>query len=261
MRGPISDGEDNSAKSSGAIVLANNTFYENTEDRTNWSSAAEVHVIGDDVPLVAFNNIIYNTSESDYFVRLEDGSMAYFYSNILDEDRIYKNFNSAWEGDDNFYEDPKLEEDSIHLSEQSPCVDYGLESLVIDGSTYYPPIQDYEGEIRPQSEQFDIGADESPYNNPGVGITVVDQPNVLNINVFPNPVYSSSELRYQISDTRRAKLLIYDTYGRLCETLVDEVQQPGEYTVSWNAENLPSGIYIYRLVAGDEVVSGKIIKR
>ena len=41
----------------------------------------------------------------------------------------------------------------------------------------------------------------------------------------------------------------------------DGIQQPGEHVVRWNMEGLPAGVYIYRLVAGDEVVSGKIVKR
>jgi photosystem II stability/assembly factor-like uncharacterized protein len=81
------------------------------------------------------------------------------------------------------------------------------------------------------------------------------------LKIYPNPVSRTADIRYSISDIRYSNLSIFDAYGRLVETLVDGVQQPGEYTVSWNAENLPSGIYVFRLMAGDEVVSGKIIKR
>jgi hypothetical protein len=79
------------------------------------------------------------------------------------------------------------------------------------------------------------------------------------VKIIPNPVNSTAEIRYQKSDINNVKLTVYDAYGRLIETLVDEVQQPGEYVLRWNAENLPSGIYIYRLTASDEVASGKIV--
>jgi murein tripeptide amidase MpaA len=94
----------------------------------------------------------------------------------------------------------------------------------------------------------------------GFGVTSL-QEEQGKVVVYPNPVNTLAEFRYQISDIRNVNLSIFDAYGRLVETLVDGIQQPGEYTVSWNAENLPSGIYIYRLMVGDEVVSGKIIKR
>jgi hypothetical protein len=256
MRDQLSDNAGNNAKSSGAIVLANNTFYENTEDQTTWSSAAEVEVVSDNAPLVAFNNIFYNTTESDYVIRLEDGSMAHFYYNILDEDRIHKDYNSEWKGDNNFYEDPLLMEDSIHILEESPCKEAGVENIEIAGELYYCPIVDFEYEERPLGVT-DIGADEW---YPDTRVPTITEINT-EVFIYPNPVSSTANIRYPIFDIRYSNLSIYDAYGRLIETLVDGVQQPGEYTVSWNAENLPSGIYIYRLVAGDEVVSGKIIKR
>jgi len=56
-------------------------------------------------------------------------------------------------------------------------------------------------------------------------------------------------------------LVVYDSFGRKIETLVDEMQGPGTYTVSWNAEGLPAGVYFYILTAGKQMVSGKEIVR
>jgi hypothetical protein len=80
------------------------------------------------------------------------------------------------------------------------------------------------------------------------------------VKIFPNPVKSNTEIRYQISDIRHLKLSVFDTYGRLVETLVDEVQQPGEYIIRWNAEGLASGIYFYRLTNGETTFTGKMVK-
>ncbi len=46
------------------------------------------------------------------------------------------------------------------------------------------------------------------------------------------------------------KLCIYDILGQEIATLVNEYQKPGYYEITWNAGNLPSGVYIYRLQAG-----------
>ena len=45
-------------------------------------------------------------------------------------------------------------------------------------------------------------------------------------------------------------LKVYDVLGREVVTLVNEVKQPGEYNVMWNAANVPSGVYFYKITAG-----------
>lgn len=48
-------------------------------------------------------------------------------------------------------------------------------------------------------------------------------------------------------------LTVYDVLGREVATLVDGRKEAGEHVVTWNAEGVPSGVYFYRLVAGDFV--------
>jgi len=47
------------------------------------------------------------------------------------------------------------------------------------------------------------------------------------------------------------KLAVYDLLGREVAVLVDEQKQPGEYTATWDARGMASGVYIYRLTAGE----------
>jgi hypothetical protein len=75
----------------------------------------------------------------------------------------------------------------------------------------------------------------------------------------PNPFHSSAVIRYQIPSTNpessishHVSLNIYDLTGRLVETLVDEVQNPGLYQIPISSNQLPgSGIYFYQLQSGD----------
>jgi hypothetical protein len=46
-------------------------------------------------------------------------------------------------------------------------------------------------------------------------------------------------------------LVVYDLLGKQVITLVDEEQNPGEYEIVWDADQFPSGVYFYRLTAGD----------
>ena len=54
-------------------------------------------------------------------------------------------------------------------------------------------------------------------------------------------------------------LIIYDILGKEVATLVNEQQKPGYYDVTWNASDQSSGIYIYRIQAGDFVGSKKMV--
>jgi hypothetical protein len=54
-------------------------------------------------------------------------------------------------------------------------------------------------------------------------------------------------------------LKIYYILGREIAALVNEVKSPGWYSIQWNAQNLPSGIYFYRLEAGSFVETRKLV--
>jgi hypothetical protein len=52
---------------------------------------------------------------------------------------------------------------------------------------------------------------------------------------------------------------VFDVLGREVSTLVNEGKAPGEYEVQWNARDMPSGVYFYRLIAGGNVQTRKMI--
>jgi hypothetical protein len=52
---------------------------------------------------------------------------------------------------------------------------------------------------------------------------------------------------------------IYDILGRKVETLINEVKSAGTYTATFNALNMPSGVYFYRLQTGNFVETKKLI--
>ncbi|MCX6133186.1 MAG: endo-1,4-beta-xylanase [Ignavibacteriales bacterium] len=62
-----------------------------------------------------------------------------------------------------------------------------------------------------------------------------------------------------LSQLSSVKLIVYDALGREVATLVDGEKPAGSHTVVWNAKNVPSGVYIYRIVAGDHVDSKKML--
>ena len=54
-------------------------------------------------------------------------------------------------------------------------------------------------------------------------------------------------------------LKVYDLLGRELETLISAHKPAGNYSIEFNAEQLPSGIYIYRLISGNFTASKKLI--
>jgi hypothetical protein len=68
---------------------------------------------------------------------------------------------------------------------------------------------------------------------------------------YPNPFNPSTKLRFEIPKLRFVRLTCYDIQGSEVENLVNEELNPGTYEVDWNASNHPSGVYFYKLTAGD----------
>jgi hypothetical protein len=76
---------------------------------------------------------------------------------------------------------------------------------------------------------------------------------------YPNPFNPSTKIKFDLPKSSSAKLVIYDILGREVAILVNEQLKPGNYNIEWNASNFPSGVYFYKLVAGDYVEVKKMI--
>jgi subtilisin family serine protease len=75
---------------------------------------------------------------------------------------------------------------------------------------------------------------------------------------YPNPFNPSTKITYHVAAPIEVKMQIFNLNGQLVKTLVNDYQQPGSYTVTWNGRNrhgqtVASGVYIYRLTAGEFV--------
>jgi FG-GAP-like repeat/Secretion system C-terminal sorting domain/FG-GAP repeat len=79
---------------------------------------------------------------------------------------------------------------------------------------------------------------------------------------YPNPFNPSTQIQFSVAAASPVQLKIFDILGRQIADLLDERLSPGIYTVRWNARELPSGVYIYRLTAGSFVstVAAKIMR-
>jgi len=68
---------------------------------------------------------------------------------------------------------------------------------------------------------------------------------------YPNPFNPSTTIEYSIPNRSNVKLIVYDIMGREVARLVDRYQDAGMHSVVWNAQLFSSGVYYYRITAGD----------
>jgi hypothetical protein len=84
---------------------------------------------------------------------------------------------------------------------------------------------------------------------------------------YPNPFNPATTIKYSLPhvgtghapSVQIVKLVIYDVLGKEVATLVNEQQRPGSYKINFNASELSSGIYLYKLTAGSFTQSRKMI--
>jgi len=128
------------------------------------------------------------------------------------------------------------------LQPNSPCIDAGTAFYVYEGDTIVNLSPDeYYGSAP------DIGAHEW---RPTVGIDdnlLILPGNVAISSVYPNPFNSSTTVKYQVPNSGKINLSIYDITGRLVKELIDTYVRMGEHSLTMNVSDLASGMYILRL--------------
>jgi hypothetical protein len=76
---------------------------------------------------------------------------------------------------------------------------------------------------------------------------------------YPNPFNPSTTILYALPKTVFVRLTVFNPLGKEVETLLSTTQVAGEYEIHWSPNNLTSGVYLYRLQAGDFVETKKMI--
>lgn len=75
---------------------------------------------------------------------------------------------------------------------------------------------------------------------------------------YPNPLSSKTTIGFELPTAQDVRIAVYDVLGRQVATLVDGTRQAGPQTVEFDATDLPSGVYVYRLEAGSTQLAQRI---
>jgi hypothetical protein len=76
---------------------------------------------------------------------------------------------------------------------------------------------------------------------------------------FPNPFNPTTQIHFALPQAGRVSLKVYNTAGQLVATLADGQFDAGWHSATWDASNLSTGLYLYRLEAGGMMMTGKAI--
>ena len=77
--------------------------------------------------------------------------------------------------------------------------------------------------------------------------------------VYPNPFNPTTSISYTLSDMDHIALSVYNLTGQLIETLVNDQQGAGSYSLIWDASQLPSGMYFLRMETSTEMFHQKLM--
>jgi hypothetical protein len=168
-------------------------------------------------------------------------------------------------GEGNISKEPMLRGESFELSDSSSCIGAGKLSYQFGSTTVTCPYTCFLGQPRPSpsGSNPDMGACESLLGSPVVGLE-----NQLSDNIpktydlkqnYPNPFNPNTTIEFDLPKSSKVTLKIFNILGEEVITLISDKLSAGSYSYEWDASNLASGVYLYRLQAGDYVETRKMV--
>jgi hypothetical protein len=126
------------------------------------------------------------------------------------------------------------------------------------GGESFPVTKTGDGVDLAESNTWPVGEEVAFDLTSPIGFEEYTFPNSFTVWVAPNPFNASTVLSYKLQVAGHVSLKVYDTTGRLVATLAEGWREAGESQVTFNGSGLATGVYLYRLQAGEQIASGTI---
>ncbi len=117
-----------------------------------------------------------------------------------------------------------------------------LHTIVVDDE---PDDEQYDGELRFRAWSKDVVAVEEPDLALPAKIELIGN--------YPNPFNPSTSIRFRLAEGEYVRLTVYGIHGQQVARLIEGFKEAGEHEVLFDAAGLASGVYVYRLQAGDAI--------
>jgi hypothetical protein len=229
-------------------------------------------------PLTITNNTISGNSSTAGFCGVYGGSFAQLRNNIIWGNTSpsgtqvsaglnikYSCVQGGFTGAGNINVNPLFADSNYVLTLGSPCIDKG------DSSTVYNDLPDIGN---PSNAKYpsrgglrnDMGAYGGPLalilSNQLIGIPNIGNQLPKNFALYqnyPNPFNPATNITFDLPKGDFVRLKVYDALGREITTLVNDYRQAGRHTIQFNANELSSGIYFYKLSYENNSITSKMI--
>ncbi len=228
----------------------------NVDRATLWLNGYTDNTFDQSLPvsLSSFNvKITYNSIRLTWATQSEIDVMGYEIQRATDENGPFHIIAS-------FKTDPALKA----VGNSSARIDYQYhDSNVLTGVTYWYKLIAHD--IDGSKQTFGPISAKLQNNNGDLQTINSSIPEKLTLEQnFPNPFNLSTEIRFTVPTATNVQLTIFDLNGKKIIDLLNEAIEPGQYKINWNVKDaagkiVPSGVYFYRLIQGNNVLSRKML--
>jgi hypothetical protein len=140
---------------------------------------------------------------------------------------------------------------------------FALNANLIDSTVFFSPDSatfffPYNDVIPPDSLFILADTTFSVHYTKTTIATTPKAPDNFQISTFPNPFNARTTFTFSLPSQEFVRLQVYDIQGKRVSTLVSSPLAQGRHSVSWNAENFPSGIYFYQIDIGSYSHVGRV---
>lgn len=215
-----------------------------------------------------------NDATTDIDVRVYDDFNGLSFSNLL-ASKLDQSFTEAGYHSITLESPPEITAgEDIYVSVHITNASYGL-PICCDAMGPWETSTTYLSSTGFAGSWYDMGVNENTdvairvRTTPTLDLAVADDPisipyefNLLDN--YPNPFNPSTTIRYTLQRRAEVRISVYNILGKKVCTLVDGVKPAGEHSIIWDGKDsdgkeVASGIYLYRLIAGDYVDSRKMV--
>ncbi|HMA61515.1 MAG TPA: T9SS type A sorting domain-containing protein, partial [bacterium] len=170
--------------------------------------------------------------------------------------KVYVNYTDQNENDDH----------QIIPKADTSAIMFSIKGHTPGSRVYIVPKSDYVGESQVSIIVRDYGvgelADTTTFTL-NVTTSAIEQEQLVQkyslSQNYPNPFNPTTNIDFTVPEAGNVKIIVYDLTGRKVAEPINNFYQPGAYKFTFNAKDLASGVYLYRLITNNKVITRKMM--